>query len=88
MSRLVLPIAARVQRNGWPALWLPLFLLWPVLLAAFCLALPLCLLLALPASRHAALSALVTSYELLCALHGTEIQIDASRDEAWRIALY
>ena len=44
MSWPILPIAMRLKKPGWPALWLPVILLWPLFIAIFCLALPLCAL--------------------------------------------
>jgi hypothetical protein len=86
MSWPILPIAARVRRDGWPAIWLPLFVLWPLIIALFALTLPICLIV--PAPRRALLATLVASYELLCALHGTELEITEHKTGTWSIALY
>jgi hypothetical protein len=85
MSWPVLPLAMRVQRNGWPAVWLPLIVLWPLIIAVFLLALPMCVLV--PAPRRAVFSTLVASYRLLCALHGTTVEVDASERGTWNISL-
>jgi hypothetical protein len=79
-------MAARVQRSGWPAIWLPLILLWPLIIALFLLALPICLFVPIP--RAAAFATLASSYQLLCALHGTELEIEEPETGTWRIALY
>lgn len=81
MSWQLLPLVLRVKCDGWPALWLPVVLLWPVIILAYCLALPLCLLV--PAQGRSALGALWASYRVLCATHGTELKI-----ERWSFALY
>lgn len=86
MTWQVLPMAARVKHSGWPTLWLPLFLLWPLFIALFCLALPICIFV--PAPRRAAFATLAASYQLLCALHGTEVEIKEPQTGTWRIALY
>jgi hypothetical protein len=79
-------MAARIQRSGWPAVWLPLILFWPVIIAVFCLALPLCVIV--PAPRRAIFATLVASYHLLCALHGTAIELDAAPHHTWTLSLY
>jgi hypothetical protein len=42
------PLAARIQHNRWPPIWVPLFLVWPPLIALLCLAFPLVLFLVGP----------------------------------------
>lgn len=86
MTWPVLPMAARVRHNGWPTLWLPLILLWPLIIALFALALPICLFV--PAPRRAVFATLVTSYQVLCALHGTQVEIKEAETGTWKIALY
>ena len=87
MSWPVLPVAARIQRGGWPfAVWLPLILLWPVILAVFGLALPMCVLVASP--RRACFATVVATFQLLCALHGTTFELQEPAHGSWRIALY
>ena len=81
----LLPIAVRVKRRGRPGIWVPLFLLWPLIIAVFCLALPLCAIW--PAPRRSALAALGATYQLLCALHGTHVEVTGS-DGDWNISLY
>lgn len=86
MTSYVLPLAARVQRSGWPAIWLPLVLLWPLIIAVFCLALPLCLFM--PAQRSAAVDTLGATYRLLCALRGTSVELGDGPQNKWSFALY
>ena len=86
MSWPILPLAARVKHSGWPAIWLPLILLWPLIIAVFCLALPACVLV--PAPRRAVFATLVASYQVLCALHGTSFELEEPEHGAWHIALY
>jgi hypothetical protein len=69
----VLPLLARLRVPHLPALWLPLFLLWPLLAACFALLVPLALLW--PAPRGRTLAALGESFRLLCALRGTQISV-------------
>jgi hypothetical protein len=82
----ILPLAVRVQKRGWPAIWLPLFLLWPLVIVLFCLALPLSLLS--PAPGRAVLAVLIASYRVLCALHGTQVEVISSEQSSWNISLY
>ena len=86
MSWPVLPVAVRIQRSGGPAVWLPLILLWPVIMAVLCLALPMVVLV--PAPRRAVLATLVASYQVLCALHGTAVEVNASEYGTWSLSLY
>jgi hypothetical protein len=86
MTWPLLPMAVRIKRSGWPALWLPLILFWPVVIALFCSVLPLCLLV--PAPRRSALAALVASYRVLCELHGTDVEVSASEHDIWSFSLY
>jgi hypothetical protein len=82
----LLPMAVRVKRSGLPAIWLPLILLWPVIIALFCLALPLCVLV--PAPRRSVFAVLVTTYRMLCALHGTDVEVSESEHNTWSFSLY
>lgn len=84
MSWPLLPIALRLKAPGWPAVWLPLLVLWPLFIALFCLALPLCVLLP---PRRRVCAALGATYQVLCALHGTQVEVTGS-DGAWNILLY
>jgi hypothetical protein len=86
MTWMLLPLAVRIKTPGWPALWLPVFLLWPFVFAVFCLALPLCVLV--PAPSRAVFTLLVASYRMLCALHGTEVRVTSPEHSTWVIALY
>jgi len=87
MSWPILPVAARFQCGGWPfAVWLPLILLWPVILALFGLALAVCVLV--PAARRAGFATTVASFHLLCALHGTIFELEEPAHGSWRITLY
>lgn len=86
MSWGILPVAVRVKRSGWPAVWLPLILLWPLIIAVFSLTLPLAVLA--PAPPRAVLAALVASYQMLCALHGTELELKMNEHDSWSLALY
>jgi hypothetical protein len=86
MTRQVLPWVVRVKRGGWPAIWLPLFVLWPIILVVFGLLLPLCLLL--PGRARAALAALAASYRVLCATHGAEFELGDPSQGSWTFSLY
>jgi hypothetical protein len=85
MTWQVLPLALRVKCGGWPAIWLPVIVLWPVILVVFGLALPLCMLVPAPRS---ALAALAASYRMLCAMHGTEFELGTSAQRTWSFSLY
>lgn len=86
MTWPVLPLAARVKRSRWPAFWLPLVLLWPLLIMVFCLAILLCLLV--PAPRRPAFEAVWAAYRMLCALHGTQVKFSEGPQSTWTFALY
>lgn len=81
-----LPLAVRVKRGGWPALWLPLLVLWPLVLALLCLALPLWLLV--PAPRRSLAELLVASYQTLCAAHGAEFEFSTPGRSTWTFLVY
>ena len=86
MTWPIMPLAVRVKRSGWPALWLPLIFLWPILIAIFCLALPLCVLV--PAPRRSVFATLVATYDMLCSLHGTDVEVSVPEHGTWNISLY
>jgi hypothetical protein len=57
-----------------------------VIIAVFCLVLPMCVLV--PAPRRAVFATLVASYQVLCALHGTAFELEAPQHGTWNIELY
>ena len=64
--------------GGWPTLWLPVFLLWPLLLVLFVLAsTAVIVLLAITGqgSATAALRACGAVYRMLCATRGTHVDV-------------
>jgi hypothetical protein len=66
------------RNSGWPTLWLPLFLLWPLLLVVFVLASTAAIvLLALSGqgSAPAAFRACVGAYRVLCATRGSHVDV-------------
>ena len=71
-------LRVRSPRARWPTLWLPLFLLWPLLLLAFALlasfgVLALCIALQLSFARAFELCS--STYRLLCATRGTHVDV-------------
>jgi hypothetical protein len=86
MSWPILPVAMRLKTPGWPVLWLPVILLWPLFILIFCLALPLCALV--PAPRRHAVAALIATYQMMCALHGTHVELTGAEHGTWSISLY
>jgi apolipoprotein N-acyltransferase len=86
MSWPILPIAVRVKKQDFPAVWLPVIVLWPLFIAFFCLALPLCAALSTP--RRNVMAALGATYQMLCALHGTQVEVTDSEHGTWAISLY
>lgn len=86
MTWQILPVALRVKRGGWPPIWLPLVLLWPILFLVFCLALPLCA--ALPSRRGGTFETVAATYHLMCALHGTELVLISSANDSWAFSLF
>lgn len=86
MTWRVLPVAARVQHSNWPAIWLPLILLWPLIIVLLFLVLPLCLLV--PTPHRPGLRLLGETYRLLCALHGTHVEFGEGRQNTWSFAVY
>lgn len=86
MSWRTLPLAVRVKRGRWPAIWLPLIVLWPLVIALLCLALPLWLLV--PTPRRSLTELLVASYRTLCAAHGAEFELNAAGKSSWNFLVY
>jgi hypothetical protein len=72
------PIWLRLDFDHWPKLWLPLFVLWPALIAcfAFCAAL-LAVWVSLQPQLHLGhtTSIVGTTWRMLCATRGTELKI-------------
>lgn len=85
MTWPILPLALRLKYGRWPSIWLPLVIFWPLVLVAFCLALPLCLVW--PPVRGNAFQTLGATYSVLCALHGAEFELGCG-SEAWKWSLY
>lgn len=85
MTWPLLPLVLRVKRGRWPNIWLPLVVLWPAVLFAFCIALPLCLVW--PPPRRNPFAMLGAAYRTLCALHGAEFEL-GSGEETWTWSLY
>lgn len=71
-------LGLRVKRA--PTLWLPLFLLWPLLLLALLLLFVAALLLARGAPNPAGRAAACTHslWRTLCAARGTRVDVDAA----------
>lgn len=86
MTWPILPMAVRVKKQHYPALWLPVVVLWPLFIAFFCLALPLCAALTTP--RRNVMAALGATYQMFCALHGTEVEVTDAEHGSWTISLY
>lgn len=85
----ILPVLARLRLPHWPALWLPVFLLWPLLALAFalCLAAAVPAALVLRAPRRKVLLAVVETFHMLCALRGTRIRV-SNADADFDISFY
>ena len=83
MRPWLLPLALRVQAQGWPALWLPLVVLWPIILLLFGVGFLSCLFIPTPKDRLFA--ALAACYRLLCALHGTRLDLTP---QGWSFSFY
>jgi len=81
----VLPVFVRLRLPHLPALWLPFFVLWPLIALAFALLVPVALLW--PAPRGKALAALGYSFHVLCALRGTRVSI-RSNDEDFDVSFH
>jgi hypothetical protein len=87
----LLPLALRVKRTGWPAIWLPLIVIWPLIIAIFCLALPLCWLWPArvsPAAGRRGFATLGASYRVLCAAHGAQFELGERGGNAWDFSIY
>jgi hypothetical protein len=80
------PFVLRVRRSGWPAIWLPLVLLWPLVFLAFCVALPVCLVSTSP--NGSPLHTLIAAYRTICAVHGTKLELSSTQHGRWSFALY
>ena len=79
----LLPVFARLRLPRLPALWLPVFVLWPLLAMCFalCFALVVPLALLVRAPPRQALLVVVETFHMLCALRGTRISVtDAQAD--------
>jgi hypothetical protein len=89
----LLRLRIRGPHSAWPTLWLPLFLLWPLLLVVFVLLSPFVLggLLVLCAvaqlSVANALQLFTRTYALVCAMRGTHVDV-VSRDARVLLTLY
>ena len=75
-------LRVRAPGRAWPSVWLPIFVLWPVLLLAFVLAascgvLMLCVALQLSLAR--AFELVASAYALLCATRGTHVDVVGAR---------
>lgn len=79
----------RGSSGGWPTLWLPLFLLWPLLSIVLALAAIGVLLLAIAAQVSLARAGelFASAYRVLCALRGTRVDVVAARSEVF-ISVY
>jgi hypothetical protein len=71
----VLPTLLRVRMGDALTLWLPLFLLWPLVLALFSLLLLVAVLA--PGPKGRALACWATAWQLLCATRGTHVDVRA-----------
>jgi hypothetical protein len=83
-------LCLRIPHRPWPPLWLPLFLLWPLLLLFFALAascgvLVLCVALQISIARSAQL--VLSVYALLCAVRGTRVDVVGAQSRLL-IAIY
>jgi hypothetical protein len=75
---LLLRVRLVAPNHRWPTLWLPVVLLWPLLLPlVLVLVLPALLFLCIVAPRSigAAFSVVFAAYALLCATRGTSIDV-------------
>ena len=75
---LLMRVRLTAPRHRFPTLWLPLFLVWPLVFAlALLLALPCLLFLCVVAPRSigAAFAVLGAAYALVCSLRGTLIDV-------------
>ena len=86
MSWHFLPLAARVKCAGWPAIWLPLVLLWPLIFLALFMGILLCAFV--PTSRGSAVETARAAYRVLCALRGTSVEFGDGPRSTWTFTLY
>ena len=91
---MIPPALVRLRLRGpsraWPTLWLPLFLLWPLLLVLFllvavCGVLALCIAAQVSVAR--AIELFVSAYRVLCATRGTHVDVVGERAQIL-IAVY
>jgi hypothetical protein len=68
----LLPMFMRVKLAWVPALWLPLFLLWPVVFSVFVLGFVLALVVPGPTARM--FDAPRTAWRMLCGLRGARVE--------------
>lgn len=80
---IIPPLLLRVRlvapNHRWPTLWLPVFLLWPLLFVlVLLLGLPALLFLCIAAPRSVGpvLSVVFAAYATLCATRGTSIDVN------------
>lgn len=94
MSWVLPPMFVRVQISKGPALWLPIVVLWPVLIALFVVGLGAVPVLAATMRMRwqDALAALFAVYRLLNALHGTVLSLDDGAaghgSKSWQLSVY
>ncbi|HEY4244021.1 MAG TPA: hypothetical protein VGM88_29615 [Kofleriaceae bacterium] len=86
----ILRLRVRTPDHAWPTLWLPLFLLWPLLLL---LLVPLALIVLLfaivlyPHQIVRAFEAVGVLFAIVCGLRGLHIDV-VNRDAQFLISLY
>jgi hypothetical protein len=71
--RWLLPALLRVRVGSMTTLWLPLFLLWPLVLAVFSIGLVVTVCAPGPRLRHWA--CLTSAWQLLCATRGSHVDV-------------
>jgi hypothetical protein len=83
------PALLRLRIRRAPTLWLPLFLLWPLLLIALLLLFLTALVLARGRPNPGALAAACTAslWRTLCAARGTTVDVDAAQSLV-RVSIY
>jgi hypothetical protein len=67
------PALLRVRLGDAPTLWLPLFLLWPLMFLLFALLLLVAVLA--PGPKGRAIACWATSWRLLCATRGAVVEV-------------
>jgi hypothetical protein len=70
-----MPALARIELPHGPALWLPVFLLWPMVFAIFLCGFVLALVVPGPVARS--YRSLFAAYRVLCALRGLRAEVRA-----------